>query len=58
MPSTFLKANSCEIVVLFLSTNPLPFLQVPQSNFLSNLGAIPGNKFLHHSFKVPKNNFL
>jgi hypothetical protein len=27
-------------------------------NFLSNFGAIPGNKFLHHSFKVPNNNFL
>jgi hypothetical protein len=36
MPSTFLKANSCEIVVLFLATNPSPCLQVPQSNFLSN----------------------
>jgi hypothetical protein len=58
MPSTFLKANSCEIAVLFLATNPSPCLQVPQSNFLSNFGAIPGNKFLHHSFKVPNNNFL
>jgi hypothetical protein len=26
MPSTFLKANSCEIAVLFLATNPSPCL--------------------------------
>ncbi len=30
MPSTFLEANSCEIAVLFLATNPSPCLQVPQ----------------------------
>jgi hypothetical protein len=61
-PSPFLprfpKAISYETMVLLLTTNPSPCLQVPQSNFLSNLGAIPGNKFLHHYFKVPENNFL